>query len=61
MKKNLKLYISYLSHTFDFVSVEQFIHEITRKYFNNQTNSSDRSINYSKYYYDLNQYAKINS
>ena len=43
MKKNLKLYISYLSHTFDFVSVEQFIHEITRKYFNNQTKCSDGS------------------
>ena len=43
-KDNLKLYILKVSHTFDFVSVEQFIHEITKKYFNNQTYYSDRSI-----------------
>ena len=33
-----------MSHTFDFVSVKQFIHEIIDKYFNNQTNCNDRSI-----------------
>ena len=34
-KDNLKLYIFLIFHTFDFISVEQIIHEITRKYFNN--------------------------
>ena len=42
MKRQFKV-IYFVSISFDFVSVEQFIHEITKKYFNNQTNCSDGS------------------